>query len=139
MTAKEYLSQARLLATKITRAEEQILAMRTEIEGVKAIRYDKVRVQTSPNPDTLADYLAKIEEAEGRARALKLEYIETYEKIRRQIDTITPPLYQQVLAYRYLDGWSLSRIARKLNYTDVWIRKVHGWALLEFARQHMSK
>lgn len=139
MTAKQYLSQVQYLMSKVRRADERIEYLRTEAEGLKGIRYDKLRVQSSPNPDPIADYMAKLEEAEEKERQLKLAYINTYDTIRSQIDQIEPQLFQQILAYRYLDGWKLERIADHLHYSYDWIRTSHGRALQEFERMHMQE
>lgn len=139
MTAKQYLSQVQYLMSKVRRADERIEYLRTEAEGLKGIRYDKLRVQSSPNPDPIADYMAKLEETEEKERQLKLAYINTYDTIRSQIDQIEPQLFQQILAYRYLDGWKLERIADHLHYSYDWIRTSHGRALQEFERMHMQE
>lgn len=139
MTAKQYLSQVQYLMSKVRRADERIEYLRTEAEGLKGIRYDKLKVQSSPNPDPIADYIAKLEEAEEKERQLKLSYINTYDTIRKQIYQIEPQLYQQILAHRYLDGWKLERIADHLHYEYGWIRTCHGRALQEFARMHMNE
>lgn len=123
---------------KVRRVDERIEYLRAEAEGLKGIRYDKLRVQSSPNPDPIADYIAKLEDAENKERQLKLAYINTYDTIRSQIDQIEPQLYQQILAYRYLDGWSLERIAEILHYSYDWIRTNHGRALQAFERQFMQ-
>ena len=61
MTAKEYLLQASTIRRQVKRTEEKIEEIETMMQNVRAIRYDKLNVQSSPSGDRLA------EAAEGQA------------------------------------------------------------------------
>lgn len=139
MTAKQYLSQALFLRSMIRRTEEQLEEIRSRASSAGAIRYDKLNVQTSPKNDVFANYVASLERAEETSLRLISEYYSTYATIQTQINAIKPELFQQVLAMRYLDGMKLERIADRLSYSDVYIRKVHGQALFAFDKMFLKE
>ena len=133
MKVKQYLMQAIVIRDMIKRTEDQIAEIRTKMEGVGSTRYDKLNVQSSP-VDMMASYMDKLTKVEKREQRLLVNYYETYEKIQRQIDELDRPLYRQILSLRYLDGMSLFEISKTLHYTYEYVRNLHGYALLEFAR-----
>lgn len=134
LTAKQYLSQVAFLRGAIRRVEAQIDEIRERAMSAGGIRYDKINVQTSPSNDALARYVASLERAEEKARELVANYHETYLTIQEQIGAVRPELYRQILMMRYLDGLNLERIADRLGYSDVYVRKLHGRALQTFDR-----
>ena len=135
MTAKRYLSQALFLRSMIRRCEEQIEEIRTRATSVGGIRYDKISVQTSPH-NAMESFVIQLEKAEKKQLEVLSEYYSTYANIQSQIATISPEIYRQILSLRYLDGMKLERIADRLNYSDVYVRKLHGRALQAFEKQY---
>lgn len=138
MTAKQYLSQALFLKGMIRRADDQISEIRALAESTGAIRYDKLHVQTSPELDPLAAYVAKLEDAEKTALKLRTQYHSTYLMIQEQISEMEPDLFREMLTLRYLDGKPLWRVAKELNYSQTYIRNKHGQALQEFAKRFLT-
>ena len=63
MTAKEYLLQIKEQRNDILNQEEYIQRLRDSL-GVAGIRYDKERVQSSPEPDKFAKIFGQIFEEE---------------------------------------------------------------------------
>jgi len=134
MTAKRYLSQALFLRSMIRRCEEQLEEIRSRAESVGGISYDKISVQSSPK-NAMESFVIQLERAENKQLELLSEYYSTYANIQAQIATVEPEIYRQILSMRYLDGMKLERIADRLAYSDVYVRKLHGRALQAFDRR----
>ena len=62
MTGKEFLSEYGKLKSCIRSKKEQLLELQDSMVSLKAIRYDKDRVQSSPSRDPMLDGMIKIEE-----------------------------------------------------------------------------
>ena len=139
MTVKEYLSQAVYYQQMITRQRDKIKEIREKATAPGAIQYDRIRVQTSLAGDSLTDYMAALEKAEKKMTRMLDKYINLYSKLERQISDIQPEVYRQVLAMHYMDGLTLGKIARKLNYSYEYIKHVHGRALQAFERKYSMK
>ena len=138
LTAKQYLSQALFLRSAIRRTELQIEEIRSRMQSAGAIRYDKLNVQTSPQNDTMVNFMIQMEKAEKKSLDLMGDYYSTYASIQTQINAVQPDIYRQILSMRYLDGYKLERIADRLSYSDVYVRKLHGRALQAFSRQFLE-
>lgn len=136
MTAKEYLSQAATLKRRIKQIEDRIEELRTEASSPKAIRYDKDMIQSSPSGDALANYMIRLDHEERKLIQLKERYLDIHEEIRNRILLVRPDLYSDVLYMRYLEGKSLVDISEELLYSYIYVCKLHGRALLEFARKN---
>lgn len=141
MTAKEYLSeihkQRRLLRTLELRAEE----LRTQAEGVKAIKYDRDKVQVSPTNmmEEIVPKLVEVEEQIGR------QIIRVQLEIDKRIEQIAQmrPDHAEVLLQRYVDtdhGKPLTweQIAVNIHRSFVRVTHLHGEALAEFTRRFLK-
>ena len=135
MTAKEYLGQAALLRRRIKQVEDRIEEIRTEASSPKAIRYDKDLVQSSPAGDALAKYIIRLEAEERKLIRLKTQYLDTRDKIRKQLAAVTPGIYSDLLYMRYLEEKSLVQISEELNYSYEWTCRLHGKALHAFDQE----
>lgn len=102
------------------------------------MNYDKVRVQTSPDPDPLATYLGRLTEAEEELSTELDQYLALYTQIFRQIADLGMGMYADVLYLRYFDGKTLAEIAEDLNYSHDRIRHIHGVALQEFEHKYLQ-
>lgn len=134
MKPKEYLMGALRLKSRYEHALEDLEYIRSMAAGVEPIRYDKERVQTSPERDKMAEYMVKLDKAESKVQRLSEAYFNKRMTIRAQIEIISPQIYADLLYYRYIKGMKLEQIADELGYTPGWIRTLHGRALLEFGR-----
>lgn len=136
MTAKQYLSQASVLKRRIKQIEDRIEELRTEASSPKAIRYDKDMIQSSPSGDALVNYIVRLEKEEHRLLEVKSQYFDLYSEIWNRIRNVRPDLYADILYMRYLEGKQLQTIADELGYVYVYTCKLHGRALLDFARRN---
>lgn len=138
MTAKVYLLQLTRLRHRIRWIHDEIDALRAEAESIRGIRYDKIRVQTSPDPDPLATYLSKLEKETQRLSTTMDRYIVARAKIERQVSDLTPGLYADILYLRYVEGRPLQEVADELNYAYDYVRHAHGHALQAFERKYLT-
>lgn len=147
MTAKEYLLEIQKYRRIINSLASQVEGIRTEIEGLKGIRYDKDRVQTSPTnklEELMAEYLPKLEELEGRYVAELVRYRTELLKRFRQIAELDNPEHVEVLRLRYIEtdtkGRQLSwkEIARLMAWSYSKVTHMHGYALQAFDSKYLQ-
>lgn len=139
MNAKQYLLRLRQKRRQVLSAKDELDMIRLAAQSITGQAYDKVRVQSSLDPDPLATYMARIEEKQVKLSKLMDEYLDMSLIIREQLAGLLPGLYSDVLYMRYVDGMSLNRISRELNYSYDWIRRIHGRALKEFQRKYLRQ
>ena len=127
MTAKDYLSQARVLDSAIDARLERIARLRALVSG-RAARTDGMPRGGGGGVDWTETVL-KIDEME---RALDRDVdrlIDLKREIAEVIAAVPDMRYRTLLEYRYLCGWGWRRIARTMNYSEDWTRHAHGRAL----------
>lgn len=132
MTAKEYLRQIEIIDMKVSQKIEELNQMRDKVTLMSGIDYSRDRVQTTPTTgnkqiEALVDFEAKV---------WRMVEEETYfrNEIVNQIQTLTNPLYVDILYRRYVQLHSLERIACDMNYSYKYICNVHGKALQAFQK-----
>lgn len=86
-----------------------------------AITYDRDPVQTSPNPNILDDYVIALETERID------EKLEPYRKMIKDRECLldlkerelrkSPNIFDRIYVCKYLDGLSINRIVRTLNYS----------------------
>ena len=137
MTAKEYLSQVIKLKKKaesLTRKEEEL---RSRAEGLKAIVYDKDKVQVSAI-DQMPDAIAELIETQVKLAttiASCYQYIARCEEMIGQLHSVKQA---EVLRWRYIEDnagrqYYFSEIAEKMDIQDTsTVIKLHKRALKSF-------
>ena len=140
MTAKEYLSQVIKLKKKaesLTRKEEEL---RSRAEGLKAIVYDKDKVQVSAI-DKMPDAIAELIETQVKLAttiAACYQYIARCEEMIGQIHSVKQA---EVLRWRYIEDnagrqYYFSEIAEKMDIQDTsTVIKLHKRALKSFQKK----
>ena len=140
MTAKEYLSQVIKLKKKaesLTRKEEEL---RSRAEGLKAIVYDKDKVQVSAI-DQMPDAIAELIETQVKLAttiASCYQYIARCEEMIGQLHSVKQA---EVLRWRYIEDnngrqYYFSEIAEIMHYTDTkQVIKLHKRALKAFSKK----
>lgn len=126
MTAKDYLSQARVLDQAINARLERIARLRALVNG-RAARTDGM-----PRGGTGIDWTDTVVKIDEMERALDKDIdrlIDLKREIAEVIAAVPDMRYRTLLEYRYLCGWSWRRIARTMNYSEDWTRHAHGRAL----------
>lgn len=138
MTPKEYLLQAATISRQIKRTQEKIEEIETIMQNVRAIRYDKISVQSSPPEDRLADEYIRLEAAKELMIQQAADYFTIYHTIEAQINQTQNDLHRKILAMRYLDEIQLERIAEILSLAPKYVQNQHGMALQDFGRRFLG-
>ena len=132
MTAKDYLSQARVLDQAINARLERIARLRALASG-RAARTDGMpRGGAGSAGSTFFDWTDTVVKIDEMERALDKDIdrlIDLKREIAEVIAAVPDMRYRTLLEYRYLCGWSWARIARAMHYGEDWVRHAHGWAL----------
>lgn len=94
-----------------------------------AITYDGLKVQSSVDGNPLEEYVLSVED-EGLDLKLK-QYRQSLIDWKMLLDLKerelrqSPLVIDKIYVYRFLDGYSVSRICRSLNYGRAWVyRKI---------------
>ena len=144
MTAKEYLLKIQTYKKAMLRTEQTIDALYATAGGLKGITYDRDRVQTSPE-NHMEVAFARIDEERKKLADQSVRYAEA---VRVRLDRITQldnPAYSEVLSLRYIDldrGGRLKtfeKIGRKMGYSEVQVKRLHGLALEAFRKKYHFK
>ncbi len=135
MDAEEYLLQIQDITVRIKERKEQMLELRSTIKTISGIRYDSTKVSASVSDDQMANKLIRLERLE---ESIKNDLTELQEKKAEVMDTIMRVnilKLRELLILRYVnvpaDGRMITfgEIANKINYSEVYTRKLHLAAL----------
>ena len=129
MTAKEYLTQYRLLMVKKARIEAEIIRTKTQLESI-SIKLDGMPRGTGLSNKT-ATLAAKLGDFEAELADAEIEVEMKRQEIIRTIHRLDNADHIQILELRYIDGLKWEAIAEKMHYTVRWITSLHGRALQE--------
>lgn len=128
MTAKEYLRRIRDAESDLRSAEMDYQRARDDVMNLKAIEYDKDKVNNSHIGD-LSDAIAALEKYAERVNAKWDELIAMREEAKAQIEQIEDGRCREVLMRRYLQGNSWEYIAVGMGYAFRTVLWLHGKAL----------
>lgn len=133
MQAKEYLKSISRLKGMIRAKRDQLAELHDQAEGLRAIDYSGVKVQTSPH-DTMADTIAKLAD-------LEMEYVNDIELYHRRLDHAIKLINEMprdvdvlILSEHYIKGKNFVQIAYENGYSYDYVINRHGQALLEFGK-----
>lgn len=137
MTAKEYLLQIRAYEIRIRQIETEI--RRNEVALLPgAIRYDRDRVQTTPE-DKFAEIMASVGDLILEQRRKVAELARLRDRIIDEISQVKGIGRSQVLYMRYVAGMRYEAIAYALNYSVDHVKRLHSRGLKEFERRVIRK
>ena len=126
MTAKEYLRQYRTLDLRVNVKLTQIEELRSlAVRLSPTARFDKVGNVT----DKVGRTVSRIVDLERELQNDIDELVQTGEKIRRAINSLTDERLKVILELRYIKGKKWEDIADMLNTELRWIYRLHGRAL----------
>lgn len=141
MTAKEYLLKIKTYRCIMESYAQRIEELYHDASGLKAIVYDKDRVQVSPE-DNLEKIFIQIDtEVEKYAKA-RLRYEREVRKREEQIAELGRNDYSEILRLRYIEvddngrQLSLERIACMMHLSFYRTAHLHGEALAAFDRKY---
>ena len=135
MTAKEYLLQLDTLRDEIESTNLALEKIFTEASGIKAITYDKDRVQVSPS-NHAENFMVKLAELGDEYAQMQIKYKLERDKRIAMINGLSNPIHVRILRKRYIDGKTFEEIAVALHYTYRHVTRLHGSALQEFSAKY---
>lgn len=135
MTAKEYLQQLDTLRDEIESTNLALEKIFTEASGIKAIVYDKDKVQVSPDNHS-ENFMIKLAELGDEYAQMQMKYKLERDKRIAMINGLSNPIHVRILRKRYIDGKTFEEIAVALHYTYRHVTRLHGSALQEFSAKY---
>ena len=135
MTAKEYLLQLDTLRDEIESTNLALEKIFTEASGIKAITYDKDKVQVSPS-NHAENFMVRLAELGDEYARMQMSYKLERDKRIAMINGLPKKEHRKVLRKRYVDGKTFEEIAVALHYTYRHVTRLHGYALQEFSAKY---
>lgn len=135
--AKEYLKQVETLDAKIQQKKIELAGLKEEATCTGAFDYSAEKVQTSAKADSMSKKVAKYVDLENEIHEDIERFTELKHKVIGQIHMLDDPKYINILFKKYIEYKGLKEISKELGYSYDHIRRVHGWALLEFQRKNL--
>ena len=128
MTAKEYLSQARLLDARINAKIQQVAALNDLATHATATLTGMPR---NPNrsESRMAEAVVKIVDLQNEINHDIDELVDLKREIVGVIKRIDNPEYQTLLELRYLCFYSWEKVAVEMEYDLRYLHKLHRKAL----------
>lgn len=123
----ELLTAPREDRRQINRIIQQINDLRISMLPT-AIRYDRDRVQSSPD-DPMIKFGAKMEKLESEKRVYENKYIEDYNRVDNTLRLLESADLQALMTYRYLGEKRYKEIAQRMKYSQSYVEKMHGKAV----------
>lgn len=142
MTAKEYLNGIRRKRLHCLSLRERLSEIETQMSGLKAIVYDKDRVQASPS-NKMEELFVKYDEITEKFMRSAIKYQKAVEKTERQINDMPKETHREILTLRYLKDdahgrqMTFEQIACTMHKSYEWVCHLHGHALKEFERMYL--
>lgn len=142
MKAKEFLKQVlkldKLIENKLIEREQwKSIAMGTTSGGadvmVNGVAHKMDRVQSSGNPQKMADAVARYVDLEAEIDAVIDELIDTKKDVIAVIERLAPIEYD-ILHKMYIQHNTLDETAELCNKSYSWAKTVHGIALKNVQR-----
>lgn len=97
------------------------------------IRYDKDKVQTSPE-DQLSKICADINRIDIKIAEIAIKKAEKILEIEKVINKLPEEEYKTVLTLCYIDHVSIQKIASMLGYSSDWVYKKRRKAIEEISK-----
>lgn len=108
--------------TKPKRIRAQITKSEAEMQGLRlsmlpgAIRYDKDKIQTSPD-DPMTKYAARMDDLTRKITELKNEYMDAQDEVVDLANTLDDP-QSVIITLRFISGCDFSEIAKSLHMSE---------------------
>lgn len=138
MTAKEYLRQLNIMRGQLRSVQRKIEELNLEAVNIGAIRYDKDRVQTSPE-DHMPAMIGELVEVEAKYQRMLAKYHRAIQTRIQMIERLDNPVHVRVLMLRYCEGMTFEQIAAEMVYSYRHVLRIHGDALSSFGRKYRGR
>lgn len=128
MTAKEYLSQARYLDSRINAKIQQVTALK-DLATKCTSTLSKTPRSQSQNTSPMEVAICKIIDLENEINSDIDNLVDLKREIVGVIKAVKNEEYQTLLEKRYLCFTTWEQIALEMHYSVKWIHKLHERAL----------
>lgn len=135
MTAKEYLLQLDTLRDEIESTNLALEKIFTEASGIKAITYDKDRVQVSPS-NYAENFMVKLAELGDEYAQMQMKYKLERDKRIAMINGLPKKEHRKVLRKRYVDGKRFEEIAVECPFSYRHVKRLHKQGLQTFEKMY---
>jgi DNA-directed RNA polymerase specialized sigma subunit len=130
--------QIKVLNGKIREQTEYIRRLKDSL-SIAGIRYDKDRVQSSPDSDKFAYVFSQIDEEEKVIEQMKTELVKVRIEIINRIHELDDHNKRELLMYVYVDCKNLKKAAPTMNFSYAYIKELHAEALQEFEEKFLPE
>ena len=136
MITKRDLQSLANIGERIRSIEEQIQTLRDQIR--RCTPQLTGMPGGSRQEDRMAAYVAKAEKLLNLYRELVLELAEKKLKIERELDTL-PEQQARVMRFRYIEGMSWRKVARKMHLSEDHCKHIHKKAIVRLEKSGEEK
>jgi len=128
MTAKEFLRRARSVDRRIDEATERVERIRARLEAGRMSSVTGMPRGGAQDWTATADRLIELEkDVNARIREMcKLKRL-----AQEAIDRVEEARLKEVLELYYIDGYSWTQVAQRMELDVRWVYRLHGRALLK--------
>lgn len=135
MTAKEYLRSIKYLDSAINAKQRELDRLRHDAENIKAISYDKDKVQSSAPSDS-TKIIDKIIDLSKEINSEIDRLIDLKAEARERISRVYSDNFISLLTDLYINGVTLEQEAEKMDSSYSTICRWHGQALQIFRKEN---
>ena len=136
MTAKEFLKEIKKDIIKIELLEKEIARLKATRDGITT-RGEFIPGKHGRHTMDMSDVLAKIDRYIEADNVLHSDLIDRRMRAQQVIFSLDNDSYIKILYGYYLLGDTFDDIAHDLNYSYVWVIKMHGYALQEIDKKNI--
>ena len=133
--AKEYFAQIRKTDRLIQRLTDTVQTLRSRLTS-QSYELNPDKVQTSGPKNTLEETVAKIVDLKADINRRIDELVDQKADAMSRIEKVPDKDQQNILIARYVNGTKWERIAVDLNFSMRQVHRIHGAALLDFAKEN---
>lgn len=99
-----WLSHYHGLKAKELQLAKTIEQNRAELDGIKAVRYDKDGGGSTPNDDAFVNQVARMDEINSRLESIREDTIRRRDAMESAIDALPDPTHSAILRGHYING-----------------------------------
>ena len=135
MTAKEYLRSIKYLDNAINAKQRELDRLRHDAENIKAISYDKDKVQSSAPSDS-TKIIDKIIDLSKEINSEIDRLIDLKAEAHTKINRVYNEKFISLLTNLYINGDTFEKAAEKMEKSCETIKTWHGQALQIFKEEN---
>ena len=130
MDAKEFLQQYYYAKIKLDSLQTELAYLEELANGTQGCSFDTPRVDKTPTLQApFIKYIDRIDKKKKQIDEQISKLLDIEEQISKVIEAINDPIAEVVLRERYINCLSWSAIAKKLNYVESYVYKLHRQGL----------